>query len=573
MVRNLQPYEPYKPSNLLTRLLHLGAVLTLAVSFQLSAAFTPAVLAGTPGDSYTIGRYYAESNAESTYNTNTSFQDKTTLTFTPRGSGSQYYLLIASALVANSSTSYYTEAQFLQDAATLAIEQYRPSGSATTNYITFGAQKIVTLTAGTSYTFKIQYRTNNASGTAKIKNARIVALQVTNYSNNVAESNTNTTSTSYVDKVALTFNASATDYLIVASADYSNANTGQRGKARVYDDTGAAVQGEMLFEPPASLLYRTFNMMRKASLTAGSKTYSIEYATTSSSSGKETYSQNARISAILLSDLGTNSYAESETETSTTSTSYVDKATLSFTPSAPGDYLIIASAFTSPKNASDVSYANLDIGGTSYAEMVFRPKDSTDYMPFFSAVKVNLAAAAQTIKIQYKQTGGTAYMRNARLIAIRLDTMESYSDSGYNTKSDSFSAVGASMYVRGMGYTASGSYRIAYYDAGASGGQWLKNTDTSSSAAGELTDTTLVPSNYPSAAAGSWRAVVSSQSYSPPQNYTDYSAAQKIAEDTFTINASALPELPTTLAGITAVTLCLAGYWWMRRRRQRVVAG
>ena len=152
--------------------------------------------------------------------------------------------------------------------------------------------------------------------------------------------------------------------------------------------------------------------------------------------------------------------------------------------------------------------------------------------------------------------------------------MESHSDSSFNTVSNSYSAYGNLVYLRGTGFTPGTNYRIAYYDAGADGGQWLKTTDTTSTALGELTDNTLLPGNFGSATANSWKALICDTGYDPAATYDAFTASEKIAEDTFTVAASAIPEFPTAMAGFAVVIMCFGLYYWMRKRRlQQSVVG
>ncbi len=145
--------------------------------------------------------------------------------------------------------------------------------------------------------------------------------------------------------------------------------------------------------------------------------------------------------------------------------------------------------------------------------------------------------------------------------------IESYSDSSFVTVSNSFGATGAAVYTSGMGYTPSGNYRIAYYDASAAGGgQRLKTSDTAADSTGRITDSSLFPNGYPSAIAGTWKAVVSTTGYSPPASYSDYSSVERIAEDTFTVSASAIPEVPGAITGMAAIGMCFVAYYFIRKK-------
>ncbi|MBI4499103.1 MAG: hypothetical protein HY689_14535, partial [Chloroflexi bacterium] len=50
----------------------------------------------------------------------------------------------------------------------------------------------------------------------------------------------------------------------------------------------------------------------------------------------------------------------------------------------------------------------------------------------------------------------------------------------------------------------------------------------------------------------------------PPDTYSSVSQPQ--ADDTFTVAASAIPELPTPLAAVGSGLTAAAVYWWLRRR-------
>ncbi|MDZ4230343.1 MAG: hypothetical protein U1B77_00825, partial [Dehalococcoidales bacterium] len=90
-----------------------GIMLAVALVLVSVPLFPPApVQAGTPDDAYTIERYYTE-NANEQSTTSTTYQDALTLTFTPPVT--KDYLVIATALNNNSSTSYATVAQFTID--------------------------------------------------------------------------------------------------------------------------------------------------------------------------------------------------------------------------------------------------------------------------------------------------------------------------------------------------------------------------------------------------------------------------------------------------------------------------
>src|SRR5690606_21492356 len=83
--------------------------------------------------------YYAESDALS-QSTSTSWQDKTTLTFTPAAGN---FLIIATAEVNGSSESYNAKAQLTIDGTVYALYDAEPSDA--TNYQSFITHKVISL--------------------------------------------------------------------------------------------------------------------------------------------------------------------------------------------------------------------------------------------------------------------------------------------------------------------------------------------------------------------------------------------------------------------------------------------
>ncbi|MCS4541597.1 MAG: LamG domain-containing protein, partial [Euryarchaeota archaeon] len=357
--------------------------------------------------------YYVESEIEST-TTSTSFQDKVGLVLNKTNGD---YLVLASSLLAHASTSYYTEAQLVIDGAVYGINEFMPSGSADTNYYPFGAHKIIYLNKS-QHTIKIQYRSSINGYAAKIKNARIAVIKVTDYQTSISEPQSSTLSTTWIKKTALAFTPVAGDYLILGTADLSGESTSNSAYAQlIYNGIS---QGEMLREPTVGSQFYTYETMKKLNLTSAPHTFTIQYKTEKRSS--DAYIKNARISAIKLSDLGSFKYAESEVESFSSSATYKNKTTLTLT--VGGDYLIIATALVKQESIAYAVYANLNVDGTSYGEMIYRPTDGTDYAPFFAVKKISLSPGSHSIGIQYRtnyaSTSAEAFIKNARIIAIRI---------------------------------------------------------------------------------------------------------------------------------------------------------
>lgn len=112
---------------------------------------------------------------------------------------------------------------------------------------------------------------------------------------------------------------------------------------------------------------------------------------------------------------------------STTSTSYQDKATLTWTVPTEDVYLIVATAEIkrSSTTAARTTKAQLLIDGASYGEQYVTDDTNVNIYRTFVVTKVmNLSAASHTIKIQYDTENkfNTATIKNARITAFRMGT-------------------------------------------------------------------------------------------------------------------------------------------------------
>lgn len=166
----------------------------------------------------------------------------------------------------------------------------------------------------------------------------------------------------------------------------------------------------------------TFNGTSGKSVQDSGKAHSIDGTLAANSDNKiptekavKTYVDNK---AILP---GNFQFAESAGESSTTSATYQDKTTLTFTPPVAGDYLIMVVSSVANSNADKNDKVNIDLNGSSIAEYTMTDKfaypDFTTATHFF---KRTFTATSQTIKIQWKASANTSYIRNARITAWRV---------------------------------------------------------------------------------------------------------------------------------------------------------
>ncbi|MEA2085659.1 MAG: hypothetical protein U9O84_01245, partial [Chloroflexota bacterium] len=520
-----------------------------AIDYGLDITFTTEIAPAAPP---TIQRYYTtwENEVSTTSTEWVDPQPKTDfyplhLTFTPPAEGK--YLVMACATLSNSSTSYYTDWQFLRETAGTTTEicrrQYKPRQVG--DYVPFGAHNLMTL-GSQEYTFKMQFKTENAAGTAYMRHARIMIFRVDGYYHEADESVSSTTETTCQDKAILAFTPPVTgDYLVIASCSMTGSSEDKHFYTRLtYDGVS---QGEIVRQPTVAGNYHSYQIMRVITATSISHTLKIQYK---SEGGATATIKNPRISAVRLSDLGIDAhYTEVEGASVTTSTSYVDKATLSFSPSPPqyGDYWMTGFCLLNGDSADYAAYARLAIDNVSYGERSFRPATVSDYIPLLAFKKYRTSPGSHTIELQYRTEASSMAVtcQNARLLATKVNTLEPYSDAGI-TPCHTFDSANHMVHIYGYGYqynweaeTPTGMpYKVVYYDAD---GTMIYSDDIVSNLNRSLSSSYNLRTN-PAARAGTWHAVVYRAKEGDPSPAATYTPnnSDSVMEVAFNIEQSAI---------------------------------
>lgn len=134
-------------------------------------------------------------------------------------------------------------------------------------------------------------------------------------------------------------------------------------------------------------------------------------------------------------------YQESLEESATTSTTYQNKVTISFTPQVTADFIIIAAAEVQGSSASYQAKARLAVNSTTYQELAYRVKDPTDWYPFNGLKRLTMNGGANyEVKMEFctNNVAGTARIRNARLILLSLQSEYAESEGLSTTNSISW---------------------------------------------------------------------------------------------------------------------------------------
>jgi hypothetical protein len=359
-------------------------------------------------------QYYDSSNGESSTTSGT-YSDKVILTFTPSLAGD--YFVIASAELRGSSASYDVRVRMTIDGTTYANPTWQPDEA--NMWESFFTSKVINLDSS-SHTIRIQYSSENPAQTVTIRRARIMALRLSDSESNEAETEQTVTSGTYADIVTKTFTPSiAGVYLIVVTAEVEAASTSNSLYTRLQID--GVAKDEMITQGETTTDYEVFAAHNVTTLSAAFHTIKIQ-------ANRQTtgtmYIRRARITAVRLSDSYDYQTSGSEGLSSTSSTNWVDKTVLTFTPSTVGNYLIMATAKISLSTATNGYQPAIDftIDGTEYGYWQAGLSDPADYLTFATMINASLSAASHTLKIVYRTTSAsyTAYIRDARIVAVRL---------------------------------------------------------------------------------------------------------------------------------------------------------
>jgi len=232
-----------------------------------------------------------------------------------------------------------------------------------------------------------------------------------------------TSSTSYVDRMTLTFTPDdSSDYVMFATAQVDNDSGTLSALTRFLNDTDSVEAFEESSKHVDSY-HHTCGMLKETyGVSPGSKDFKWQAkgVSTNTAGIKE-----MRICAIKLD--AADEYAESLGESTSTSDSPVTKVTLTFTPATTGDYLIIYSAVEGSSGAS-TNGANVTLthSGTDYS-LSHTTGDFGLWFCNVGMVKLNLANSSQTFILTFnrRSASGTAKIRTARILALRLDQWHS----------------------------------------------------------------------------------------------------------------------------------------------------
>jgi len=268
-----------------------------------------------------------------------------------------------------------------------------------------------------------------------------------------------TTGTAYVDKAVITFTPQATaNFTVVAAAEVQCSSTGGRAKARLTLDSASCQ--ELVYHAKDTTDWYPFCGLKRATLVQGQEhTFKLQFST--SGTGERTYIRNARLVLFSLES----EYAESEELSTTSSTDWQTKATLTLAPQATASYLIIAAANVRMSRTNrDVRVRLVQDDVVVHTENSLCPGSGTtsEYYTFGVMRAVDLTPSAHSLQIQYCSSGtpGVAGVSFAHVAAIKLSQ---FSDSHYAESEQESTPIAPNMWMDKVvnAYTSnSGKYLV-----------------------------------------------------------------------------------------------------------------
>lgn len=372
--------------------------------------------------------------------TDTSWTEQLTLDFTAPAQGD--YLIIASTrgVIASSSNSIYMRVQ-LDDTTDILSGAMEGQGGG--DFRPFNAFYVAEdLASGSHYVDLDAYV---ETGTGYFQYSKLFVIRLDDwlpttgmYAYNSYEAQA-ALSTSYSAVVTLTFTPDqAGDYLVLFAADATSASTsksvilyGEYDSESVLiplkntEETGGDTYLDAECKDGTDVM--SFFWGGIVTIPASSKTITLQGGV----SGGSATADRSRILAIRLAAMSSAIESTEDDTVTSTSSSYADKDTLSFTPSATGDYWILGGMVLKP-DADGGAYsgharleqtAGTSTGTIGEIEVISKDaSDEADAIPFMTVEMKELADTTQTFKTQYGYVaGGDHYGKASLIVAVPLE--------------------------------------------------------------------------------------------------------------------------------------------------------
>ena len=301
-------------------------------------------------------------------------------------------------------------------AASRGLNQFRARD--TTDYAWAGNVGTWTAASTASRTFNIDFVRLSGTGTVKIKNARLLVLELTSAdASAVTVGNQTTSSATFVDAQALTFTPASTgDYLFVASAAIANGSTEIElqtpGGTSVNTNTGVIPYGGVY--QPWSVVWR------ENGLTAVSQTARIRWRSTSGTQNL----QAAGLVAIRLDNVHGAQTTQDDGADGGTDTSYTATESLAATSLEADlrDTIVLAAATVTDGSTTESSFVEFRDAGAQVIEGVHEASGGLTTSAGLIGYKPTASSASITFDIRRKSEGAnTTTIQFAAIALLELN--------------------------------------------------------------------------------------------------------------------------------------------------------
>lgn len=338
--------------------------------------------------------------------------------------------LFWSALVKNSGTTDDTKVRLYNDSASVTLQEQNYESKDATDYIPVGGViKVTSAATPADIDVSLEWANENTASDNAIKEARIIALKRESGDEYAEDLGLSTTSsTSYQTKVTASFTpGSAGDYYILGSCSISNDSAFQGSISGIFDGTNNLREGYAQLADVTN--YVAYRPLIKAASLSGSQNWSLRYR--HSGGGGAVQIREACVVALRGDTFDDAQYGESTGISKTTSTSYQDKATVTFTPAAV-DYLVLGSSSLghSTTNSSVLARLAKNVNGGGYAALAdegtqeLTASDTTTLLPkrHDQSVVQTMAAQSTVFATQYHAEAGTSAISESAIAVLQLQS-------------------------------------------------------------------------------------------------------------------------------------------------------
>ena len=357
---------------------------------------------------------HTSSDTEST-TTSTTYQAKLTLQWTPTIADD--YAIIGSAEY--DATNY--GASWVRMTVDGAVQAESCGRVRDVDCWPFAVQKVMNLSAA-QHTITIDYRSDGSRITAKIRRARIVAIRkaALTWSTNAADG-TYSLTTSPADYVTLNFTpSSAGDYLLIWTAELQG-YYGQSCRVRAMLNSSIKDEAKCFASGSDFACFASFAV---ANLAASQETLAVQ-AYQPTSGGAQI--RRCRVTAIRLtgSRFADYAYASDDNESTTTSTSFVEKLSKSWTSGSTGNWLLLGSARTSLSSgnySTETRWQYNDSATVATQELAVH-EDANEVMCNNGIGVINVTGGSRKVDLDYRlvYSGATAKIKYAHITVLPLD--------------------------------------------------------------------------------------------------------------------------------------------------------